>query len=73
MIKVGQVWQQRNDEIALITNIEDKNVSLLYPDGYAITEEYNEGFYFNYVFYKLIAEYTTWQEAVNGKEFKGEV
>lgn len=70
-IKVGQVWQQENDEIFVVTFIEkyDNDAFLLYTDGYTsstyISKDYNPPFIFN----KLLAEYPTWQEAINSKEF----
>lgn len=43
-------------------------MSVIYPDGYVQVydlEEKNQDF----LFHKKIAEYPTWQEAVNSKEF----
>lgn len=74
MIKVGQIYQLPISKTPIIvTRIVTKkdkrfdDIYLLNADG--ITERLwrnvAEGF-------DLLAEYDTWQEAVNSKEFKGE-
>lgn len=71
MIKVGQVYKQKNNEIFVVTQILDEDVFIIYNDGYNTTypiDADNKPFIFD----KLIAEYPTWQEAVNSPEFKGE-
>lgn len=69
-IKVGQIYKQKNNEIFIVTLIQDGDVFLIYDDGYNASypiEAVNSPIVFN----KLIAEYPTWQEAVNSKEFRG--
>lgn len=46
------------------------NIYLLYNDGYCM--EYSLSSMRNNYDDKLIAEYSTWQEAVNSKEFKND-
>lgn len=70
MIKVGQIWQQQNSEVFVISASKDWLYSKIYKDGYAITEDYLEE-NTDFVFNKMLAEYPTWQEAVNSKEFNG--
>jgi hypothetical protein len=78
MIKVGQIYKE-NLWTYTVTHIEygafpDMNrVFLILRNGSMMTEavdtfklEVEQGFV------KLIAEYPTWQEAINSKEFKGE-
>jgi hypothetical protein len=68
MIKVGQI---REDiyELYVITHyrIEESLYSVIYKDGdvraWSVSSLEDD---------KLIAEYPTWQEAVNSKEFRGE-
>ena len=65
MIKVGQI---RKDEFNLYVITYDlTNCAIVYQDGEVreCTEKLIEQD-------KLIAEYPTWQEAVNSPEFKGE-
>ena len=65
MIKVGQI-QKIDDSIAIIYNYDEKlpHIAVLFLDGLGIFphEYFNEHCV-------LIAEYPTWQEAVNSKEF----
>lgn len=70
-IKPGQIWQQENGEIFVLTLAEDENVYVVYLDGYSTSYSGEEDNYF-FIFDKLIAEYPTWQEAVNSPEFRGE-
>lgn len=69
MIKVGQIYKQQNGEIFVITQIFHlRHMSVVYPDGYVQNhdlKEENE----NFLFHRKIAEYPTWREAVNSKEF----
>ena len=44
---------------------------MIYDDGYNVSYPIREDSNL-FIFDKLIAEYPTWQEAVNSKEFKGE-
>lgn len=73
MIKVGQIYKM-DDGIMVITQINKHIDSLRYD------YIYNDGMTCSYMRKGevllpdtvLIAEYPTWQEAVNSKEFKGE-
>lgn len=69
MIKAGQIYKQKNGEIFVVTSVKDRFISHLYNDGYAWTNDCYSGFAAS-VFWKLLDEYPTWQEAVNSKEFK---
>lgn len=72
MIKVGQIYKPKNndnkDAIFVVTKTEKITdfYYVMWNDGslfhHNVSEDYLE----------LIAEYPTWQEAVNSKEFKGE-
>ena len=68
-IKIGQIYKQKNDEIFVVTLIQNGDVFIIYNDGYnasyPIDADNNP-----FIFDKLIAEYPTWQEAVISKEFK---
>jgi hypothetical protein len=77
MIKVGQVYNCQNELIYVITkqypfreeNGEiGKRYQAIFDDGYVCEKLHIEEILKD----KLIAEYPTWQEAVNSKEFKGE-
>lgn len=72
MIKVGQIYKQPNNILFVVsyTNENDNEYHILYNDGYTASYYYNETTCLS--FDTLIAEYPTWQEAVNSKEFKGE-
>lgn len=76
MIKVGQIWRGRNnDDTIVITHIdktlgkkqEQWQIDYMWADGETVS---NDDAYFVKTGRKLIAEYPTWQEAVNSKEFK---
>ena len=73
MIKVGQVYNS-DEGIYTISHTwlnvaEDENMTyVIYNDG--TSEVWS--FVFIEKYSKLIAEYPTWQEAVNSKEFRGE-
>lgn len=45
--------------------------SVIYKDGYATTYKTTD-YNLKFVLHEQLAEYPTWQEAVNSKEFKGE-
>lgn len=65
-IKVGQIYKTKKSLI-IITRVKDCNTSFINHKGYAETTpallvKSN---------LKLLAEYPTWQEAVNSKEFEG--
>ena len=73
MIKVGQIYKTSQENVWCVIRQDDSKspysyVYLILPNGYVdrlwkktLKEEL-----------KLIAEYPTWQEAVNSKEFKNE-
>ena len=72
MIKVGQIykekrlpsWRKNNADTFVVCNAE-YNISVIYQDGktdYVGWEWIKEDC-------ELIAEYQTWQQAVNSKEF----
>lgn len=70
MIKVGQIYETKSGSRYIITYMGTFNLYLLYDNGYSVeysiysmNKNYDD---------KLIAEYPTWQEAVNSPEFKGE-
>lgn len=68
MIKVGQIYKSNSTfVIRVITFIDDSEVSLIHPDGYVDRWSFDDIANTNW---ELIAEYPTWQEAVNSKEFK---
>lgn len=66
MPKVGQIYQYRNNETMVVTYADETNVHVVFTDGYVIQfdDEYR------LPACKLLAEYSTWQEAVNAPEFK---
>ena len=68
MIKVGQIYKPKNNEDAIfvVTRAETVGYYIIWDDGSANYHDINEEKI------ELIAEYPTWQEAVNSKEFKGE-
>lgn len=72
-IKVGQIYKTDRG-IYVVTRIwfnfavDKKYIDCVYEDG--TTSDYPMKFVEG--FSELIAEYPTWQEAVNSKEFKGE-
>lgn len=70
MIKVGQIYKTESGSRYIVTYIGMYNVYLLFDTGYSI--EYSISSMNNNYNGKLIAEYDTWQEAVNSPEFKGE-
>jgi hypothetical protein len=78
MIKVGQIYKVNVDytkynTVFIITRIENETIYFVSNIGYAIGRDtilLENDIKDKYI--KLIAEYPTWQEAVNSKEFKGE-
>lgn len=61
--KAGQIYKSRSD-LYVVTFNDGDDICVIYKDGFAsdeILEDFNLG--------ELIAEYPTWQEAVNSKEF----
>ena len=68
-IKEGQVWQQSNGYKIVVTAIDMDligEVIVIFQDG-DVAYKSKEDIEFS--FYNLLAEYPTWQEAVNSKEF----
>lgn len=66
MIKVGQIYKDEDNFRLVITLYSPLDVYGIYNNGscyYSIKKDFK-----NYNF-ELIAEYPTWQEAVNSKEF----
>jgi len=62
--KAGQIYKKGSD-MYVVTFNDGFDICVIYKDGFAsdeILEDFNLG--------ELIAEYPTWQEAVNSKEFK---
>ena len=73
MIKVGQIYKQRDNETFAVTYInKSKLVSMIYTDGSLRLDFTNSLSRFIQDYCELIAVYPTWLEAVNSKEFKGE-
>jgi len=68
MIKVGQVYKTPYGSRYIITYMGMYNIYLLYNNGYSM--EYSLSSMMDNYDDKLIAEYPSWQEAVNSKEFK---
>ena len=77
MIKVGQIYQEPSKYgfKYVITKVRPYNDEVIKKYYLAICDD---GCVFDMLFEmdikqdKLIAEYPTWQEAINSKEFKGE-
>lgn len=76
MVKVGQIYKQKNkpswrkyeDDIFVISYV-GYSINTIYLSGvvdYTSTQSWIKGDC------ELIAEYPTWQEAVNSPEFRGE-
>lgn len=72
MIKIGQVYKDKNSgAIYVVTLITKCNISIVY--NYGLAQLYPYVYDRNpFIFDTLLAEYPTWQEAVNSPEFKGE-
>lgn len=71
MIKVGQIYKSKNNTIFVVSDINKGFYSVVYKCGYAVTYDENT-ISMPFVFAELIAEYPTWREAVNSKEFRDE-
>lgn len=70
MIKEGQIYEYESGERFILTNISSKRLCAIYQSGVVINlERFSPQMR---VYGKLIAEYPTWQEAVNSKEFRNE-
>lgn len=71
-LKVGQIYKSNLTlAIRIITFIDYAldEVSIIHPNGYVDRWSFEEVANSNW---ELVAEYPTWQEAVNSPEFKGE-
>ena len=73
MNKVGQIWQYEEIGRYCVTNIQEIDYEtvdecIIWQDGSVDTLKRQLKRFKTYG--KLIAEYPTWQEAVNSKEFK---
>ena len=71
-IKVGQIYKYENVGLFVISNIQDiddefYNVTIIWQDGSA--ETFKAIRKSMQIYGKFVAEYPTWQEAVNSKEF----
>lgn len=66
MIKVGQIYKDVDDFRLVITLSSPLDVYGIYNNG--STSYFSRKNFKDYNL-KLIAEYSTWQEAVNSKEF----
>lgn len=70
MIKVGQIYKSNlTFAIRVITFIDDCEVSIIHSDGYVDRWCFDD---IANTSWELLAEYPTWQEAINSKEFNGE-
>lgn len=74
-IKVGHIYQSYDEERLVITYVNDYYAEFIWSGGTTgyikICLEQNLREFFNN--FRLIAKYPTWQEAVNSKEFNGEL
>lgn len=66
MIKVGQIYKDGND-LYIVTFNDGFDIGVIHNDGFT-EAECLEDFYIG----ELIAEYPTWQEAVNSEYFKND-
>ena len=67
-IKVGQVYSNKSMNFRIVSTWVDEDRDMrdfIRNDGFVLSGCLNED-------YELIAEYPTWQEAVNSKEFNDE-
>ena len=70
MIKVGQIYKQRDYDTFVVSYInKSKLVSMIYTDGSLRFDFTDSLCRFIQDYCELIAEYPTWREAVNSKEF----
>lgn len=70
MIKVGQIWQQSNGYKIVVTAIDMDligEISVIFQDGDVAYKSKEDT---KFSFCALLAEYSTWREAVNSEEFK---
>lgn len=70
-IKIGRIFKQKNGEVFVISNSNGVYYSVIYKNGYASTYKTTDD-NLKFVLYEQLAEYPTWQEAVNSPEFRGE-
>lgn len=63
MIKVGQIYEQPNGEIYVVTCIdEDGNVHIIYKDGYTASYRFEK---LNTItFDKMLSECLIWRDAI---------
>lgn len=62
----GRIYRSRND-LYVVTFSDEFDICVIYNDGFTESEcleDFDLG--------ELVAEYPTWQEAVNSKEFKND-
>lgn len=73
MIKVGQIYKYTTEPntrfVVTAAFDENKRFDYILNDGIVFSYEEGKSLLSRT---ELIAEYSTWQEAVNSKEFKGE-
>jgi len=70
MIKVGQIYKHKYSPMKIcITYVDDNEIRLVRQDGktYSKLTELDVD-----LWWELIVEYGTWNEAVSSKEFKSE-
>lgn len=70
-IKVGQVWKNAFERIVITHKHENLNV-FCYIDDKGVTVYEDDAFFIRRN-YKLLAEYPTWQEAINSEEFRNDL
>ena len=66
MIRAGQIFKDKYDFRFVITLYSPVDIYIIYNNGSCCNFSTKD---FDYLDYKFIAEYPTWQEAVNSKEF----
>ena len=67
-IKAGQIYNNKSMNFRIVStwvDVDEDKHDFIRNDGFVMSGCLNDD-------YKLIAEYPTWQEAVNSKEFKNE-
>lgn len=70
MIKEGQIYEYENGERFVMINITKERLYLVFQSGVVTNlERFSPQMK---VYGKLIAEYPTWLEAINSKEFRNE-
>ena len=74
-IKVGQMYKYENVGLFVISNIQDiddefYNITIIWQDGSA--ETFKAIRKSMQIYGKFVTEYSTWQKAVNSKEFNNE-